>query len=75
MTLTQRWKPFCHKFIQNEKGNMNMVAFATETSSKSADICLKAITEDEDCILSPGDINKKLMILYNPKNFGRTCSC
>jgi hypothetical protein len=63
-------------FINNESndaGNWNLQAFSDILSSgDSNEAKLRALAEEIDTVILAADLNRNIMILHSPKNFGGT---
>jgi hypothetical protein len=57
----------------NEDGNRNLYSFSNILGAGSLDKKkLRSLVEEIDTVILAADAYKNIMILHNPKNFGRT---
>jgi hypothetical protein len=71
MATHTTWSNWFVNHAGNNAGNRNLKAFSKIFNSSNNDATkLRQLVEEINTVILAADANKRIMILYSPKNFG-----
>ncbi len=71
MATHTTWSNWFVNHASNDAGNRNLKAFRKFLNSSNNDATkLLQLVKEIDTVILAADANKRIMILYSPKNFG-----